>query len=37
MYQKEQNEGVEVTHLQYADDTLICCDAEECQLKYGLI
>ncbi|KAF3632409.1 UDP-glucuronic acid decarboxylase 1 [Capsicum annuum] len=30
---KGQNEAVEVTHLQYADDTLIFGDAEESQLK----
>ena len=30
---KDGNAKVEVTHLQYADDTLIFCDAEEKQLK----
>lgn len=29
----EGNQRLEVTHLQYADDTLIFCDAEESQLK----
>lgn len=28
------NDSLEVTHLQYADDTLIFCDAEEDQLKH---
>ncbi|WMV39938.1 hypothetical protein MTR67_033323 [Solanum verrucosum] len=31
---REGTERLEVTHLQYADDTLIFCDAEEEQLKY---
>ncbi|WMV45337.1 hypothetical protein MTR67_038722 [Solanum verrucosum] len=31
---REGTERLEVTHLQYADDTLIFCDAEEQQLKY---
>ncbi|KAG5585379.1 hypothetical protein H5410_045813 [Solanum commersonii] len=31
---REGTESLEVTHLQYADDTLIFCDAEEEQLKY---
>lgn len=26
-------DNVEITHLQYADDTLILCDADEGQLK----
>jgi len=31
---REGTDSLEVTHLQYADDTLIFCDAEEEQLKY---
>ncbi|WMV30346.1 hypothetical protein MTR67_023731 [Solanum verrucosum] len=27
-------QGLTISHLQYADDTLIFCDAESCQLKY---
>lgn len=30
----EGAERLEVTHLQYANDTLIFCNAEENQLKY---
>lgn len=31
---REGKESLEVTHLQYADDTLIFCDAEEEQLRF---
>lgn len=31
---RDERESLEVTHLQYADDTLIFCGAEEEQLRY---
>lgn len=31
---REGGDSLEITHLQYADGTLIFCDTEEQQLKY---